>query len=88
VFWASSGWDDYLFWQETDRKMLRRINLMIKDISRTPFDGLGKPEPLKHQKTGYWSRRIDKEHRLVYKVSGDADKETIYIVQCRYHYDT
>lgn len=80
--WADHAWDDYLYWQEIDKKMLKRINALIKDIQRQPFAGLGDPEPLKHNWSGYWSRRIDREHRLVYRV----DKEMITVVQCRYHY--
>lgn len=80
--WADHAWDDYLYWQEIDKKMLKRINTLIKDIQRQPFAGLGDPEPLKHNWSGYWSRRIDREHRLVYRV----DKEIITVVQCRYHY--
>ena len=80
--WAEKAWDDYLYWQTTDKKRLKRINALIKDVERQPFDGLGNPEPLRHNWTGYWSRRIDREHRLVYKIT----KKTIVIVQCRYHY--
>ena len=80
--WADTGWDDYLYWQKTDKKQLKRINTLIKDIKRQPFEGLGDPEPLKHDWSGYWSRRIDREHRLVYKVTDSA----IFIAQCRYHY--
>lgn len=80
--WSENAWEDYLFWQKTDKKMLKRINEIIKDIVRNPFNGIGSPEPLKHNWTGYWSRRIDKEHRLVYKVTEAA----IIIAQCRYHY--
>jgi toxin YoeB len=80
--WAEKAWDDYLYWQATDKKRLKRINALIKDIERQPFDGLGNPEPLRHNWTGYWSRRIDREHRLVYKVTA----KNIIIVQCRYHY--
>lgn len=80
--WAEIAWDDYLYWQTTDKKQLKRINLLIADILRHPFTGLGDPEPLKHQWSGYWSRRIDREHRLVYKVHDTA----IIIAQCRYHY--
>jgi len=80
--WAEKGWEDYLYWQKTDKKALKRINLLIKDIKRQPFEGLGDPEPLKHNWSGYWSRRIDREHRLVYKVTD----ESIIVVQCRYHY--
>ena len=80
--WAEKAWEDYLYWQQTDKKTLKRINTLIKDIKRQPFDGLGDPEPLKHHWSGYWSRRIDREHRLVYKVTDEA----IIVVQCRYHY--
>jgi toxin YoeB len=76
------AWDDYLYWQETDKKIVRKINELIKAISRDPFDGIGKPEPLKHAYKGYWSRRITDEHRLVYKV----EESLIKIVQLRYHY--
>jgi toxin YoeB len=82
ISWAEKAWEDYLYWQRTDKKNLKRINTLIKNISRKPFDGLGDPEPLKHHWSGYWSRRIDREHRLVYKVVDNS----IVIVQCRYHY--
>ncbi|MDD2760133.1 MAG: Txe/YoeB family addiction module toxin [Methylomonas sp.] len=80
--WASAAWDDYLYWQTTDKKVLKRINTLIEDIKRHPFTGLGDPEPLRHNWSCYWSRRIDREHRLVYK----AEAASITIVQCRYHY--
>ena len=80
--WASTAWEDYLYWQQQDKQMLKRINLLIKDIQRQPFVGIGEPEPLRHNWSGYWSRRIDKEHRLVYK----ATDELLIIAQCRYHY--
>ena len=80
--WAEKAWEDYLFWQQTDKKRLKRINTLIKAIKRDSFAGLGDPEPLKPNWSGYWSRRIDREHRLVYKVTD----ETIIVVQCRYHY--
>lgn len=80
--WADDAWDDYLFWQAEDKKILKRVNLLIKDIKRNPFDGLGDPEPLKHDLSGFWSRRIDREHRLVYQVEND----TLFIIQCRFHY--
>ncbi|MCK3655810.1 toxin YoeB [Pasteurellaceae bacterium Macca] len=79
---TDNGWQDYLYWQDTDKKMLKRINTLIKEIERTPFSGIGKPEPLKHNLTGFWSRRIDSEHRLVYAVTQDE----IQILACRYHY--
>jgi toxin YoeB len=80
---SQNSWEDYISWQFEDRKILKRINEMIKDIQRTPYTGLGKPEPLKYDLTGFWSRRIDREHRLVYQVYGNE----ILIYSCRYHYD-
>jgi toxin YoeB len=77
------GREDYLHWQEHDRKMLRKLNRLIMECQRTPFSGTGKPEPLKGDFAGWWSRRIDQEHRLVYRVTDDA----LLIAQCRYHYD-
>lgn len=77
------AWDDYLYWQQNDKAMLRRINALIRDIQRDPFGGIGKPEPLKFNFAGYWSRRIDNEHRIVYKVFDD----NIVIAQLRSHYD-
>lgn len=82
ISWAEKGWEDYLYWQQTDKKILKRINALLQEITRQPYEGIGDPEPLKHHWTGYWSRRIDREHRLVYKVM-DAG---IVVVQCRYHY--
>lgn len=75
--------EDYLYWQTTDKKMLRRINDLLNDISRSPFSGIGKPEPLKFKYKGYWSLRINDEHRLIYKIS----ENEILIVKCRFHYD-
>lgn len=82
IVWDATAWDDYLWWQREDRKTLKRINLLIRDIARNGNEGLGKPEALKHGLSGYWSRRITDEHRLVYKVAGDE----IRIAACRYHY--
>ena len=79
---ADDAWDDYLYWQKHDKKILKKINQLIKEIQRDPFKGLGEPEPLKYNWSGYWSRRITIEHRLVYKVIQNA----ILIAQCRYHY--
>ena len=76
------AWDHFLYWLETDRAMARRINGLIKECQRHPFEGTGKPEPLKGDLSGHWSRRIDREHRLVYRVEG----ENLIIIQCRYHY--
>ncbi len=81
---STKAWEQYLYWQTTDKKILKRINLLIKDIQRTSTEGVGKPEPLKHGLSGYWSRRINDEHRIVYKQHGD----TILIAQLRYHYGT
>jgi len=80
---VDESWEDYLYWQKTDKKKLKRINSLLKDISRTPYAGIGKPEPLKHKYSGFWSRRIDAEHRLIYKIKDDA----ILIAKCRFHYD-
>ncbi|MGL6213408.1 Txe/YoeB family addiction module toxin [Billgrantia desiderata] len=79
---SEHAWEEYLYWQKTDKKVLRRINQLIKEIQRTPFEGIGKPEPLKHGLAGYWSRRINDEHRIVYKVTENA----LLIAQLRYHY--
>jgi toxin YoeB len=80
--WTDEAWEEYLYWQGQDKKTLKRINSILKDIDRSPFSGIGKPEPLKHGQQGYWSRRIDEANRIVYKV----DKEQIVIVQCGTHY--
>jgi toxin YoeB len=80
--WQDEAWEDYLYWQIQEKKTFKRINQLIKDIDRTPFDGIGKPEPLKHEYQGYWSRRIDESNRLIYKIEND----TIIITQCRTHY--
>jgi len=82
IIFSDESWNDYLHWQTTDKQILKRINALIKDIKRNPFDGIGKPEPLKHQLQGCWSRRIDAEHRLVYDITDDA----LRIVACRFHY--
>jgi len=82
LIFAKKAWDDYLYWQKTDQKMLGRINTLIKHIKREPFDGIGRPEPLKHALSGYWSRRLNDEHRIVYKIHQDS----ILIAQLRYHY--
>jgi toxin YoeB len=80
--WAENAWEDYLYWQSIDKKTLKRINLLINDILRHPFEGIGDPEPLKYNWSGYWSRRMDREHRVVYK----ATEHALYIAQCRFHY--
>lgn len=80
---VDESWEDYLYWQKTNKKMLSKINDLINDISRNPYQGLGKPENLKYKYRGYWSRRIDNEHRLIYRVQNDE----IHIAKCRFHYD-
>ena len=82
LVFSERAWEDYLYWQRTDKKILKRINTLIQDIQRHPFKGIGKPEPLKHGLSGYWSRRINDEHRIVYKV----EKSDLRIAQLRYHY--
>ena len=77
------SWEDYLFWQKHDKQKLKRINELLKDILRNSYEGIGKPEPLKHNYAGFWSRRIDEEHRLIYRVVEDE----IQIAKCRFHYD-
>ena len=84
LIWSDSSWNDYLYWQQTDKSTLKKINLLIKDIKRTPFEGIGKPELLKYELAGCWSRRITHEHRLVYEVTENG----ISIVSCRYHYSS
>ena len=82
IIFLSPAWEDYIYWQQHDRKMLRRVNELIKQCQRTPFTGIGKPEPLKESLSGWWSRRINHEHRLVYRV----EKDQLFILQCRKHY--
>ena len=82
ITFSSQAWEDYLHWQQTDKKILKRVNELIKASSRDPFAGSGKPEPLRHGLSGYWSRRINDEQRLVYKI----EAETLLIAMCRYHY--
>jgi toxin YoeB len=82
LIFSEHAWEDYLYWQQTDRRTLQRINLLIREIQRTPFDGVGNPEALRHGLAGFWSRRITGEHRIVYQVEADA----VFIAQLRYHY--
>ena len=86
LLWTEAARADYLYWQESDANTLRRINELLKDARRNPFTGIGKPEPLKGNLVGWWSRRITGEHRLVYRVTGKAGAQQIEIVACRYHY--
>lgn len=80
--WADEAWEDYLWWHKHDRRLYERVNKLIEEIRKDPFRGIGKPEPLRHEWSGYWSRRINEEHRLVYKVG----KGVLFIAACRYHY--
>lgn len=82
LIFSENAWEEYLYWQSADKKIAKRINNLIRDIQRVPYEGIGKPEPLKHALSGYWSRRINDEHRIVYKVENDA----VLIAQLRYHY--
>jgi len=83
IIWDDEAWDDYMYWQGQDKKTLKRINLLVQDISRNGYDGIGKPEALKENWSGWWSRRIDDKNRLIYRIS----EEKIEIAQCRSHYD-
>nr|WP_217350773.1 Txe/YoeB family addiction module toxin [Azonexus fungiphilus] len=82
MIWSEQAWDDYLYWQEADKRMVKKLNELIKETRRTPFEGKGKPEPLRHNLAGFWSRRITAEHRFVYSVTDEA----LLIAACRYHY--
>lgn len=82
ITWTLAAWEDYQYWQKQDRKTLKRINALIQDCLRTPFSGIGKPEPLRENLSGFWSRRIDETNRLVYA----AEKDDLVIIACRYHY--
>ncbi|QKW20387.1 Txe/YoeB family addiction module toxin [Kitasatospora sp. NA04385] len=84
IQFTDGGWADYLYWQANDRRLLKRINQLIEDIRRNGHEGIGKPEPLRHELAGAWSRRIDQEHRLVYVL--DEPANTVCIIACRYHY--
>lgn len=86
LVFADQAWEDYLYWQEADRKTLTRLNGLIEECRRNPFKGTGKPEPLKGDFHGWWSRRITQEDRLVYRVEGKGDGQQLQIAQCRFHY--
>lgn len=83
IIFSKNAWEDYLSWQSDDRKTLKKVNSLIREVQSTPYEGTGKPEPLKHDLAGLWSRRIDREHRLVYRAEGDD----IFVYGCRFHYD-
>jgi toxin YoeB len=83
ITFSENAWNDYLYWQKVDKKIVKKINKLIKEIQRTPFEGTGRPEKLRYDLAGYWSRRIDQEHRLVYQV----DNDQVLVYSCRFHYD-
>lgn len=87
LLWTPHSWADYEFWQKTDQRMVEKINELIRDTKRAPFKGLGKPEPLKGDLSGFWSRRILGEHRFVYRVAGKDGEQRLEIIQCRFHYE-
>lgn len=87
LLWTERAWQDYLHWQATDPRMLERVNDLIRDARRNPFAGLGKPEPLRGELAGWWSRRISQEHRLVYRVTGKGEVQALEIAACRFHYE-
>lgn len=86
IVFSEQAWEEYVYWQSTDAAMAQKINALLKVITRTPFEGIGKPEALKHSLKGFWSRRITDEHRLVYRISGEKGSQLCEIAQCRYHY--
>ena len=86
LLWAEQAWSDYLYFQQSDEKVRNRINDLIKETKRTPFQGIGKPEPLKGDLKGWWSRRITGDHRFVYRVEGKDEDQRLEIAACRYHY--
>ena len=86
VHFTDNGWDDYLYWFDHEPDVLTRLNALIESVRRTPFQGIGKPEPLKGDLTGFWSRRLTREHRLVYAIEGKGDRQCVIVVACRYHY--
>jgi toxin YoeB len=86
LLWSETAWEDYLYWQQSDCDILRRINALVQEIRHNPFNGIGKPEPLRGDLAGWWSRRITGDHRIVYRVRGSNDEQRLEIVACRYHY--
>jgi len=86
ISFSSVAWDQYLYWQAEDAKLLARLNALLKECQRTPFRGTGKPEPLSGNLSGWWSRRINSEHRLVYRVTGKGEGQAVEVAACRYHY--
>lgn len=87
LLWTARGWEDYLYWQGADAKIVARINELVRDARRNPFAGIGKPEPLRNEMSGWWSRRINHEHRLIYRVTATGETQALEISACRFHYD-
>jgi toxin YoeB len=87
LLWTERGWEDYVHWQTHDREVLAKINMILRDVARSPYRGLGKPEPLRFELAGWWSRRITQADRLVYRVVGRGDEQRIEVAQCRAHYN-
>ena len=88
LLWGETAWEDYLYWQSNDRDIVRRINVVVRDMLRDPFNGTGKPEPLRGDLAGWWSRRITGDHRIVYRMRGTGNEQRLEIVACRYHYSS
>ena len=88
LLWGENAWEDYLYWQQSDREVLRRVNTLLQDIRRSPFKGIGKPEPLRGDLAGWWSQRITGDHRIVYRARGSGEERQVEIIACRYHYSS
>ncbi|MBB4566090.1 Txe/YoeB family addiction module toxin [Rhizobium leucaenae] len=86
LVWHAHAWEDYLYWQENDHKVVVRVNELLRDALRHPFEGIGKPEPLRNQLKNQWSRRITQEHRLICRVEGEGERQMLIVLQCRFHY--
>ena len=88
LVFSDDAWEDYLYWQQSDQEVLRRVNTLLQDIRRSPFKGIGKPEPLRGDLAGWWSRRITGDHRIVYRARGSGEEQQVEIIACRYHYSS
>ena len=88
LLWSENAWEDYLYWQQSDQEVLRRVNTLLQDIRRSPFKGIGKPEPLRGDLAGWWSQRITGDHRIVYRARGIGEEQQVEIIACRYHYSS
>ena len=88
LLWSENAWEDYFYWQQSNREVLRRVNTLLREIQRSPFKGIGKPEPLRGDLAGWWSRRITGDHRIVYRARGIGEEQQVEIIACRYHYSS